>query len=89
MAWTQADADSVQAAITELAIGKRVVTVSYAGPPARTLTYQMAELPQLRSLLSEINRSIGGGATYRLGATRTGLGGGSGPTGAGGMGGCW
>lgn len=74
MPWTQADADAVRAAITKLAIGERVVSVSYAGPPARAVTYAAAQLDELRALLAEIQREVGGGATYRLGATRKGLG---------------
>ncbi len=71
--WTQSDADAVRAAVVALATGTRVVTVTYAGPPARSVTYQMADLEQLRSLLAQITLSLGTSATYRLGATRTGL----------------
>lgn len=74
MPWTQDDADAVRAAIRKLAIGKRVVSVLFSGPPQRNVSYQMVELPTLRALLAEITRELGGGATYRLGATRTGLG---------------
>lgn len=78
MAWTQSDADAVREAITKLAIGRRAVTVSYAGPPARSVTYEMVDLADLRALLAEMQRELGAGATYRLAATRKGLGGGDG-----------
>lgn len=74
MAWTQADADAVRAAILKLVTGTRVVTVSYGGPPARSVTYQMADLQDLRAILAEIERTTGSGATYRLASTRKGLG---------------
>lgn len=76
MAWTQADADAVRAAITKLAIGKRAVSISYAGPPARSITYQIAELDKLRALLAEMTAELArasGAPTYRLAATRKGL----------------
>ncbi|MDB4884153.1 MAG: hypothetical protein JWL95_2919 [Gemmatimonadetes bacterium] len=57
MAWTQAEADQVRAAILALATGARVATVSYAGPPARSVQYAPADLPQLRSLLAEMEIS--------------------------------
>jgi len=62
MAWTQADADAVRAAIVALAAGTRVVTVSYAGPPARSVTYGAAQLGELRALLSEMDRSLNASA---------------------------
>lgn len=83
MPWNQADADAVRAAITKLATGTRVVTVLYAGPPERTVTYQMVQLPELRALLAEMERTASGAPTYRLGATRKGLGGGRGGFGSG------
>lgn len=76
MAWTQADADNVQAAITALATGARVQTVSFNGPPARTVNYVPAQLGELRSLLAEINASLAraaGGKGYRLAAYRKGV----------------
>lgn len=65
MAWTQADADAVRSAIVDLASGKRVVLVSYAGPPARQVQYGIAELGDLRKLLAEMERSLAGTTTYR------------------------
>ncbi len=64
-AWTQADADQVRAAVVALAAGTRVVKVIYAGPPSREVDYATADLPQLRSLLSEIERSLAGASPYR------------------------
>ncbi len=72
--WTQSDVDALRAAILKLATGQRVVSVSYGGPPARTVSYQLGDLEQMRALLSEAQRAAGGGATYRLAATRKGLG---------------
>lgn len=72
--WTAADRDAIKAAVLDLATGKRTVTVSYAGPPARSVTYGIADLPALEALLAKVNAAVTGGATYRLGATRKGLG---------------
>ncbi len=72
MAWTQADVDQVRAAILALASGTRTVSVSYAGPPARSVTYGIANLSELRALLSEMQAGVTGG-TYRVAATRKGL----------------
>lgn len=74
MAFTQADADAVRAAIVELAIGKRTVSISFAGPPARSRTFALVELDDLRSMLADIERQLGNGASYRLASTRKGLG---------------
>ena len=65
MAWTQADADQVRAAVVALAAGKRVASVTYAGPPERSITYGQADLAALRALLSEMDRSAGGAPTFR------------------------
>lgn len=69
MAWTQADVDKVRAAVVALAAGERVVTVNYAGPPARSVTYGSAELSELRKLLAEMEHSVSSnsnsGSTYR------------------------
>lgn len=66
MAWTQADVDAVRAAVVALASGTRVVSVSYAGPPARSVSYGTADLRQLRELLVEMERSVSGPPRYRL-----------------------
>lgn len=73
MAWTLAERDQIKAAVLALATGKRAVTISYAGPPARSVDYGIADLEDLRALLAEAERDVGGGATYRLAATRKGL----------------
>lgn len=65
MAWTQTDADAVKAAVVALATGTRVFSVSYAGPPSRTVQYGVAELPELRKLLAEILRSLNGAPRFR------------------------
>lgn len=74
MAWTQADVDAVKAAIVDLASGKRVVTVSYAGPPARSVTYGAADLEALRNLHSEMERSVSGKTRFRRVAFSKGFG---------------
>ena len=74
MDWTQAEIDQVRAAVLALVTGTRVVSVSYAGPPARSVSYQIADLAQLRGILAEMQRTVGG-STYRVAATRKGLGG--------------
>jgi hypothetical protein len=65
MAWTQSELDQVRAAVLALATGARVVTVSYAGPPARSVTYGAAELQQLRDLLAEMERAVSSPTRYR------------------------
>jgi hypothetical protein len=76
MPWTQGDADAVREAILKLAAGTRVVTIKYAGPPARELTYQQADLKVLKELLAEMESVATASTTggYRLAATRKGLG---------------
>lgn len=70
MAWSQADIDALKAAI---ATG--VATVSYSGPPSRSVTYQSTDamLQALAVMQQEVNGAAGTPA-YRLGATRKGLG---------------
>ena len=65
--WTQADIDTLKAAIA-----KGVLSVSYAGPPARSITYQ--SLAEMRSLLADMVRSVnGGGAKFRRVAFKKGF----------------
>jgi hypothetical protein len=73
MAWTQSDADQVRAAILALATGKRVYTVEYAGPPQRSVTYQAAQLDELRELLAVMERQVAGKTTYRRVAFKKGF----------------
>lgn len=67
--WTQADIDALKAAVAS-----GLLSVSYAGPPARTMTYQ--SLAEMRALLAEMVATVAGtagGTRYRLAATRKGL----------------
>lgn len=54
MAWTSEDISAVRAAIVALAAGSRVASVSFAGPPSRTVSYAAAQLGELRSLLASM-----------------------------------
>lgn len=56
--WTQEDIDTLKAAIAG-----GVMSVSYAGPPQRSVTYQ--SLGQMRALLAEMLRDVNGAVTYR------------------------
>jgi hypothetical protein len=75
--WTQQDIDTLRAAVVALASGAAVQTVSYAGPPARTVTYQPINLPAMRSLLAEMVASVrdssGTRKPYRIGITKKGF----------------
>lgn len=67
--WTQAEIDQLKAAIAS-----GVLSVSYSGPPSRTITYQ--SLDAMREALAEMNASLSAsssGKSYRLAATRKGL----------------
>lgn len=66
MAWTQTDIDALKAAIATGAL-----SVSYAGPPARSITYR--SLAEMQTILAQMEGSVNGGTPYRLGATRKGL----------------
>jgi hypothetical protein len=65
--WTQADIDTLKAAIAS-----GVLSVSYAGPPARSVTYQ--SLADMRTQLALMVQSVSGGQSYRLASTRKGFG---------------
>lgn len=56
--WTQADIDALKTAVAS-----GVLTVSYAGPPARTITYQ--SLGAMRDLLAEMVADVAGASTPR------------------------
>lgn len=56
--WTQADIDNLKAAVAS-----GVMTVSYDGPPRRSITYQ--SLGEMRKLLAEMSREVNGATTYR------------------------
>jgi hypothetical protein len=66
MAWSQTDIDTLRAAVAS-----GVLSVSYAGPPARSITYQ--SLKDMRELLAEMTATSAAGTPYRLAATRKGL----------------
>ena len=68
--WTQTDVDSLK-----VAISSGILTVSYAGPPARTITYQ--SLSEMRKLLADmvadVETTAGRRSSYRLVSTRKGV----------------
>lgn len=51
MAWTQTDIDALKAAIASGAM-----SVSYSGPPARTITYR--SLDEMRGILVQLEREV-------------------------------
>jgi hypothetical protein len=57
MAYTQADLDSVTAAILKLANGRRSVSVAFAD--GRRVDYQPVNLAELRTLKAEIANEVG------------------------------
>jgi hypothetical protein len=75
--WTQADVDRLKAAIVALACGEAVQQVRFDGPPARSVTYQPADLGAMRTLLAvmtaDVERQGGTRKGYTLAATRKGL----------------
>lgn len=72
MSWTADELAQIRAAVLALATGTRVASVSYAGPPARSVSYQAADLPTLRAILAEAEQAQRS-SNYRLAATRKGL----------------
>lgn len=67
--WTQAEIDNLKTAIAS-----GILTVTYDGPPRRSITYQ--SLAEMRALLSSMQQEAAraaGGSTYRLVSTRKGL----------------
>jgi hypothetical protein len=64
--WTQADIDKLRAAIATGAL-----SVSYAGPPARSITYR--SMDDMLKALAMMERSVNGGTPYRLAKTRKGF----------------
>lgn len=68
--WTQGDIDDLKGAIAG-----GVLSVTYNGPPSRTLTYQ--SLAEMRKLLAEMVADVGAAAgtrpAFRLAKTRKGL----------------
>ncbi|WP_084668114.1 gpW family head-tail joining protein [Myxococcus stipitatus] len=71
MAWTADDIAKLRAAIVALASGSAVQSVTYNGPPSRSVTYKQANLSEMRELLVEMERSVSGGPRYiRLGTSK-------------------
>lgn len=73
MAWSQAEVDTLKAAVAS-----GILTVSFDGPPRRTITYQ--SLAEMRNLLAEMQGSViattgssGGSGLTRFVSTRKGL----------------
>ncbi len=58
--WVQADVDALKAAIAS-----GVLTVSYSGPPSRTITYH--SLAAMRALLADMVREVADAAGTRTG----------------------
>lgn len=56
--WTQSDIDALRAAIAS-----GVQSVTYAGPPSRSITYQT--LSEMRAVLAEMIAEVQGRTTYR------------------------
>jgi hypothetical protein len=75
--WSQADVDQLKAAVLALGSGQGVQTVTYSGPPARTVVYQPADLPKMQSLLAQVNAAVrdaaGDRRGYRVAGYRKGL----------------
>lgn len=68
--WTQADVDQLAAAISS-----GVMSVHYAGPPARTVTYQfLGEMRKaLADMVAQVGDADGSRTSYRLGSTSKGV----------------
>lgn len=76
MAWTQSEVDQVRAAVLALATGARVVSVSYApsgATAARTISYGIAQLAELRALLAEMDRQANTRPNFRRAAFSKGF----------------
>jgi hypothetical protein len=67
---TQADIDALQAII-----GSGILTVEYAGPPARRVTYQNTEamVRELGRMRAELATAAGTRQSFRLATTRKGI----------------
>jgi hypothetical protein len=66
LVYTAADLPALKAAITS-----GVLSVTYAGPPARTITYQSLEA--MRALYAQMVRDVNNAPTYRLAGYRSGF----------------
>jgi hypothetical protein len=72
VAWTEDERAQIQAAILALAKGERVSTVTYSGPPQRSVEYEKADLPELRRLLAEMSRQLQSSPSYRRAQVKRG-----------------
>lgn len=68
--WTQADLDSLRAAIAS-----GVLTVSFSGPPSRTVTYQStaAMVSVLGQIVAEVSDVAGNRRTHRYATHKKGF----------------
>lgn len=64
--WTEGDIATLEAAI-----GSGILSVNFAGPPARSITYQSTDA--MLKALAIMKQAVRGGSSYRLAATRKGL----------------
>jgi len=73
--WTQVDIDKLRVAIVALGSGESVQSVTYAGPPARTLVYQPQDLKEMRDLLAQIVAEVRSATRrpYRVATFRKGV----------------
>ena len=71
--FTQEEIYQIKAAIMALATGARVVSVSYAGPPQRTVIYSEAQIGDLRALLAQAQSSAVGTTRFRRASFRKGF----------------
>ncbi len=69
--WTQEDVDNLRAAIAS-----GILTVSYSGPPARTVTYQSTAsmLKVLALAVAELSTTAGTRRTHRFAVVKKGFG---------------
>lgn len=68
--WTQEDIDRLKAAV-----GSGVLTVSYNGPPARTITYQSLTAMEalLGRMVAQVNGAAGTGRRFRFATHKKGF----------------
>jgi hypothetical protein len=66
MEWTAEEIATLRAAVAS-----GILTVSYAGPPARTVSYQ--SLKEMRELLASMTSTSAAGTPYRLASTKKGF----------------
>ena len=64
--WTDEDREALK-----LAIKGGILTVTYDGPPRRSITYQ--SLSEMRALLADMNRQVSSAPTNRLVKFRRGF----------------